>query len=145
MTPVSCAGCGTSSMPHTMRPRARRAHWRTSARRDDVRHLDRCYDARRYDVVWKLLPLRHRQESGHGGHRTDPVRVDLRAHGRQLEAVHGAGAPERVRALGTPAMPETAALWISRLVLLVCVILHIHAATVLTIMNREARPAGYRG
>jgi succinate dehydrogenase / fumarate reductase cytochrome b subunit len=49
-----------------------------------------------------------------------------------------------LRALGTPAMPETFALWITRVILLVCVVLHIHAATVLTIMNREARPVGYR-
>jgi succinate dehydrogenase / fumarate reductase cytochrome b subunit len=49
-----------------------------------------------------------------------------------------------LRAMGTPAVPESGALWISRLVLLVCVLLHIHAATMLTIMNREARPVGYR-
>ena len=49
-----------------------------------------------------------------------------------------------LRELGTPAIPETGALWITRLILLVCVVLHIHAATMLTIMNREARPAGYR-
>lgn len=49
-----------------------------------------------------------------------------------------------LRALGTPAVPETAALWISRMVLMVMVFLHIHAAYSLTIMNREARPLGYR-
>ncbi len=49
-----------------------------------------------------------------------------------------------LRALGTPAMPETGALWISRLLLLVLVVLHIHAAYALTMMNREARPVGYR-
>src|SRR5690242_3651166 len=49
-----------------------------------------------------------------------------------------------LRVLGTPAMPETTALWVSRLVLLVCVVLHIHSAYALTIMNRAARPVGYR-
>lgn len=49
-----------------------------------------------------------------------------------------------LRALGSPALPESFALWITRLGLLVCVILHIHAAVMLTIMNREARPVGYR-
>ena len=49
-----------------------------------------------------------------------------------------------LRALGTPAMPETAALWVTRILLLVCVVLHIHAAWALTVMNRDARPVGYR-
>jgi succinate dehydrogenase / fumarate reductase cytochrome b subunit len=49
-----------------------------------------------------------------------------------------------LRALGSPAMPETGALWIARLILLVCVVLHIHAAYALTMMNREARPVAYR-
>jgi succinate dehydrogenase cytochrome b subunit len=53
-----------------------------------------------------------------------------------------------LRALGTPAMPQigeqSTALWIARLVLLVCVVLHIHSAYTLTMMNRAARPVGYR-
>jgi succinate dehydrogenase / fumarate reductase, cytochrome b subunit len=49
-----------------------------------------------------------------------------------------------LRALGTPAMPESGALWATRLLLLVCVLLHIHAAYALTMMNRAARPVGYR-
>ena len=49
-----------------------------------------------------------------------------------------------LRALGTPAMPETGALWVTRLLLLVCVVFHIHSAYALTMMNREARPIGYR-
>ncbi len=49
-----------------------------------------------------------------------------------------------LRALGTPAMPETAALWVTRIILLVCVVFHIHSAWALTVMNREARPVGYR-
>jgi succinate dehydrogenase / fumarate reductase cytochrome b subunit len=49
-----------------------------------------------------------------------------------------------LRAMGSPAVPEGFALWISRLVLLVCVVFHIHSAYALTLMNREARPIGYR-
>lgn len=49
-----------------------------------------------------------------------------------------------LRAMGTPAMPETGLLWISRLVLLVSVVFHIHSAYALTMMNRDARPVGYR-
>ncbi|HEV8657519.1 MAG TPA: succinate dehydrogenase cytochrome b subunit [Thermoanaerobaculia bacterium] len=48
-----------------------------------------------------------------------------------------------LRAIGTPAMPETTALWMVRLLLLVCVVLHIHAAYALTMMNRAARPVDY--
>jgi succinate dehydrogenase / fumarate reductase cytochrome b subunit len=49
-----------------------------------------------------------------------------------------------LRSLGTPAMPETAALWVTRVLLLLCVVFHIHAAYALTRMNTEARPIGYR-
>jgi succinate dehydrogenase / fumarate reductase, cytochrome b subunit len=49
-----------------------------------------------------------------------------------------------LRTMGSPALPEAAALWISRLLLLVCVGFHIHSAYALTMMNREARPVGYR-
>jgi succinate dehydrogenase / fumarate reductase, cytochrome b subunit len=49
-----------------------------------------------------------------------------------------------LRALGTPAMPETTALWVTRLLLIICIVLHIHAAYALTMMNRQARPAAYR-
>lgn len=49
-----------------------------------------------------------------------------------------------LRVMGAPALPETAALWISRVVLLVCVVFHIHSAWALTVMNRNARPVGYR-
>jgi len=48
-----------------------------------------------------------------------------------------------LRAIGTPAMPETTALWIVRVLLIVCVVLHIHAAYALTMMNRAARPIAY--
>jgi succinate dehydrogenase cytochrome b subunit len=49
-----------------------------------------------------------------------------------------------LRALGEPALPETALLWVTRVLLLVAVVLHIHAAYALTMMNRQARPIGYR-
>src|SRR5687768_7916340 len=61
-----------------------------------------------------------------------------------LGAVHLNEYAHWLRALGTPAMPETGALWLARLFLLLCVVLHIHAATMLTIMNRQARPVEYR-
>jgi succinate dehydrogenase / fumarate reductase cytochrome b subunit len=44
----------------------------------------------------------------------------------------------------TPAVPEMGMLWLSRIVLLVAVIFHIHSAYALTMMNREARPIGYQ-
>jgi succinate dehydrogenase / fumarate reductase, cytochrome b subunit len=49
-----------------------------------------------------------------------------------------------LRALGTPAMPETGALWVTRLLLVVAVVLHIHSAYSVTMMSRESRPVGYR-
>jgi succinate dehydrogenase / fumarate reductase cytochrome b subunit len=61
-----------------------------------------------------------------------------------LGAVHLNEYAHWLRALGTPAMPETGALWLTRALLLVCVIFHIHAAYALTIMNQRARPVGYR-
>ena len=61
-----------------------------------------------------------------------------------MGAVHMNEYAHWLRALGTPAMPETGALWLMRIFLLVCVVFHIHAATALTLMNRAARPVGYR-
>lgn len=49
-----------------------------------------------------------------------------------------------LRTMGAPLFPETSLLWASRIILLVAVIFHIHAAYALTMMNREARPVGYR-
>ena len=49
-----------------------------------------------------------------------------------------------LRTMGSPIVPEKALLWVSRIVLLVAVIFHIHSATALTIMNRKARPHDYR-
>ncbi|HEX2252859.1 MAG TPA: succinate dehydrogenase cytochrome b subunit [Thermoanaerobaculia bacterium] len=50
---------------------------------------------------------------------------------------------EWLRLVGYPLVPHSAGLWIVRIVLLVAVGLHIHAAYVLTVRNRQARPAGY--
>ncbi len=46
--------------------------------------------------------------------------------------------------LGTPILPEEGVLWIFRLVLLAALVFHVHAAWALTVMNRRARPDGYR-
>jgi succinate dehydrogenase / fumarate reductase cytochrome b subunit len=51
---------------------------------------------------------------------------------------------EFLRTMLVPALPETGMLWISRIVLLICVVLHIHSAYSLTMMNWAARPVGYR-
>ena len=60
-----------------------------------------------------------------------------------LGAVHMNEYAHWLRALGTPAMPETGALWLARIVLLLAVGFHIHSAVSLTLMNRAARPVGY--
>lgn len=49
-----------------------------------------------------------------------------------------------LRVMGAPAVPTAGLLWITRIVMLVAVWLHIQAATQLTLMNRRARPVGYR-
>jgi succinate dehydrogenase / fumarate reductase cytochrome b subunit len=46
--------------------------------------------------------------------------------------------------MGAPMVPNKTLLWTVRILLLVAVWLHIQAATQLTIMNRKARPIGYR-
>ncbi len=43
-----------------------------------------------------------------------------------------------------PILPEYATLWILRLVLLAALVVHVHAAWGLTVINRKARPEGYR-
>ncbi|MGN6183048.1 MAG: succinate dehydrogenase cytochrome b subunit [Thermoanaerobaculia bacterium] len=60
-----------------------------------------------------------------------------------LGAVHFNEYSHFLRAVGAPAVPESGLLWIARLVLLVAVVLHIHSAYSLTMMNRDARPIGY--
>ncbi len=48
-----------------------------------------------------------------------------------------------LREVGWPEFGYSELLWGVRIVLLLCVVLHITAATQLTIMNRQARPVGY--
>jgi succinate dehydrogenase / fumarate reductase cytochrome b subunit len=48
-----------------------------------------------------------------------------------------------LRTMGAPAIPDDGMLWISRIVLVICVGLHILAATQLTLMNWKARPVKY--
>lgn len=48
-----------------------------------------------------------------------------------------------LRDLAYPAVPHEGVLWIVRIVLLVALALHVHAAVTLTRMNRKARPKGY--
>ena len=52
---------------------------------------------------------------------------------------------EFLRELLVPIMPRTYVLWGLRLLLIAAVLLHIHAAYSLTILNRKARPVKYQG
>jgi len=51
---------------------------------------------------------------------------------------------EFLRELLVPIMPHGVFLWIMRIVLLGAIVLHIHAAYTLTVMNRTARPVKYQ-
>jgi len=51
---------------------------------------------------------------------------------------------EYLRELFVPILPRTYFLWIMRLVLIGALILHLHAAYSLTVLNRRARPIGYQ-
>jgi succinate dehydrogenase / fumarate reductase cytochrome b subunit len=51
---------------------------------------------------------------------------------------------EWLREIGEPALPRATLLWAARIVLLVAVVVHVHAAYALTRMNRRARPQKYR-
>ncbi len=51
---------------------------------------------------------------------------------------------EWLREVGEPALPREVLLWSARGVLIVSVVLHIHAAYALTVINRRARPERYR-
>jgi succinate dehydrogenase cytochrome b subunit len=51
---------------------------------------------------------------------------------------------EFLRELLVPIAPRTYVLWALRIVLIVAVILHIHAAYTLTVLNRKARPVKYQ-
>jgi succinate dehydrogenase / fumarate reductase cytochrome b subunit len=49
-----------------------------------------------------------------------------------------------LRTIGVPFLPESGLLWIARIVLLVCVLLHMHAAWSTTQQSRAARRVRYR-
>jgi succinate dehydrogenase / fumarate reductase cytochrome b subunit len=51
---------------------------------------------------------------------------------------------EFLREMFVPLLPEKAFLWIVRLVLIGALVLHVHAAYTLTVMNRKARPVKYQ-
>ncbi len=51
---------------------------------------------------------------------------------------------EFLRELLVPLLPRTYALWALRIVLIVALVLHLHAAYTLTIINRRARPMRYQ-
>ncbi|HMB54445.1 MAG TPA: succinate dehydrogenase cytochrome b subunit [Thermoanaerobaculia bacterium] len=48
-----------------------------------------------------------------------------------------------LREIGYPLVPHSGLLWVARVVLLVSLALHVHAAVTLTLLNRRARPEGY--
>src|SRR3954452_10004200 len=48
-----------------------------------------------------------------------------------------------LREVGEPALPQQTLLWAVRIVLLVALVVHLHAAYALTQMNRHARPVKY--
>jgi succinate dehydrogenase / fumarate reductase cytochrome b subunit len=54
------------------------------------------------------------------------------------------GYAEWLREVGSPALPHSGLLWIARVVLLGAVVLHVTAATQLTLKNRRARPERYK-
>ena len=61
-----------------------------------------------------------------------------------LGAQHFNEYADALRTILTPILPREGALWIARVVLILAVVFHIHAAYALTMMNREARPIAYR-
>jgi succinate dehydrogenase / fumarate reductase cytochrome b subunit len=65
-----------------------------------------------------------------------------------LKLYLGSGALDRyaawLRTAGEPVLPRATLLWITRIVLLGAVGLHLHAAYALTLSNRRARPEPYR-
>src|SRR4029079_12828839 len=50
---------------------------------------------------------------------------------------------EFLREVGEPLMPRGTLLWVARVVLLLSLALHVHAALALTALNRKARPQDY--
>src|SRR3954465_7358324 len=65
-----------------------------------------------------------------------------------LKIYFGASSLDRyshwLRQVGEPALPEQWLLWFTRIVLLVALVVHLHAAYALTRMNQRARPIKYR-
>jgi succinate dehydrogenase / fumarate reductase cytochrome b subunit len=65
-----------------------------------------------------------------------------------LKLYLGAGALDDysawLRNVGEPALPRQTLLWAVRIVLIAAVAVHVHAAYVLTLVNRRARPSAYR-
>jgi len=51
---------------------------------------------------------------------------------------------EGLRSLLYPILPKSGALWLLRSVLLVALVLHLHSAYSLTVMNRRSRPVAYQ-
>jgi succinate dehydrogenase / fumarate reductase, cytochrome b subunit len=51
---------------------------------------------------------------------------------------------EWLREIGAPAIPHGGVLWVARATLLLAVAVHVAAAIQLTLVNRKARPRGYR-
>src|SRR3954467_9119835 len=64
-----------------------------------------------------------------------------------LKLYFGASSLDRyshwLRQVGEPALPEQTLLWAVRIVLIVALVVHLHAAYALTQMNRHARPVKY--
>ena len=54
------------------------------------------------------------------------------------------GYAEWLREVGSPVLPHSGLLWLARIVLLAAVLLHVTAATQLTLKNRRARPERYK-
>ena len=49
-----------------------------------------------------------------------------------------------LRTVGSPELPHQALLWVVRIVLLAALVVHLHAAYSLAVVNRRARPDAYR-
>ena len=49
-----------------------------------------------------------------------------------------------LRVIGEPLVPKESLLWVARIILLVAVVFHIHAAYAVTMMSRRSRPVAYR-
>ena len=132
------------------------AHGTNSASWPGVGHRSR-QGRQAQAVPDRLLLHRRRQEVRHGDHRHHRYRLRHQPHDRQPQ-----GVPRRSSAT-TATRPTTSTstasssarcscrscpaayfLWVMRLVLIAAVLLHIHAAYSLTVLNRKARPVKYQ-